>query len=97
MLNKIKRFPLSRIAFVFISALASTTAVGGVLNPDCTVEKAAKSSAMKATVGVGGRCSPKEAAADTAKDTVGIEKKGPIKKRHNDDGMAKKTVKKVVD
>ena len=26
---------------------------------------------MKSTVGVGGRCSPKEAAADTAKRTAG--------------------------
>jgi hypothetical protein len=28
---------------------------------------------MKATAGVGGRCSPKEAAADTAKRTTGID------------------------
>lgn len=97
MLNKIKRFPLSSIAFSFILALASTTAVSGVLNPDCTAEKAAKSTAMKATVGVGGRCSPKEAVADTAKDTVGIEKKGPVEKRRDDDGIGKKTVKKAVD
>jgi len=36
-------------------------------------EKAAKSAAMKATVGVGGPCSPKEAAADTAKRRTGID------------------------
>jgi hypothetical protein len=35
-------------------------ATAGPLDPDCTAEKAAKSAAMKATVGVGGRCSPKE-------------------------------------
>jgi hypothetical protein len=49
----------------------------GVLNPDCTAEKAAKSAAAKATVGVGGRCSPAEAAKDTAKKATGIEGKVP--------------------
>jgi hypothetical protein len=49
-------------------------ATAGPLDPDCTAEKAAKSAAMKATVGVGGRCSPKEAAADTAKRKTGIDK-----------------------
>ncbi|WP_339487576.1 hypothetical protein [Pseudomonas sp. EL_65y_Pfl2_R95] len=37
----------------------------GVINPDCTAGKAAKSAAMKATVGVGGRCDAKEAASDS--------------------------------
>ena len=45
----------------------------GALDPDCTAEKAAKSAAMKSTVGVGGRCSPKEAAADTAKRATGVD------------------------
>lgn len=45
----------------------------GPLDPDCTAEKAAKGVAMKATVGVGGRCSPKEAAADTAKRKTGVD------------------------
>ena len=49
-------------------------ATAGALDPDCTAQKAAKSAAMKATVGVGGRCSPKEAAADTAKRKTGIDK-----------------------
>jgi len=84
-------------ALSIILALISASAFGGALNPDCTAEKAAKSAATKATVGVGGRCSPKEAAADTAKDTAGIEKKGPVKKRRNDDGVAKKAAKKAVD
>jgi hypothetical protein len=78
-------------------ALASASAIGGPLDPDCTAEKAAKSTAAKATVGVGGRCSPKEAAADTAKDAAGIEEKGPVEKRRDDDGVAKKAVKKAVD
>ena len=71
-----------------------------LLNPDCTAEKAAKSTAMKATVGVGGRCSPAEAAADSAKRAVGVEDKGPLEKRSNkndDDGIAKKTAKKALD
>ena len=50
---------------------------------------------MKATVGVGGRCSPKEAAADMSKDAVGIEDKGPIEKRRDDDGAAKKATKAI--
>jgi len=54
-------------------ALASAAATAGPLDPDCTVKKAAKSTAMKATVGVGGRCDAKEAAADTAKGSVGID------------------------
>jgi len=56
-------------------AMAITTASAGPLDPDCTAEKAAKSAAAKATVGVGGRCSPKEAAADSAKDAANIDDK----------------------
>ncbi|HAV1332851.1 TPA: hypothetical protein JG814_004427 [Vibrio parahaemolyticus] len=48
-------------------AMISMTVHAGVLDPECTAEKAAKSTAAKATVGVGGRCSPQEAATDTAK------------------------------
>jgi len=52
--------------------LAATAAVAnaGPLDPDCTAEKAAKSAAAKATVGVGGRCDPKEALTDSAKDVA---------------------------
>ncbi len=77
--------------------IASLSANGGVLDPDCTAEKAAKSTAMKATVGVGGRCTPKEAAADTAKDAVGIDDKGPIEKRRDDEGVAKKAAGAIRD
>ena len=77
-------------------ALQGSIAMGGVLDPDCTAEKAAKSTAAKATVGVGGRCSPKEAAADSAKGAVGIEEKGPVEKRRDDDGVAKKATKGVL-
>ena len=60
-------------------------ALAGPLDPDCTAEKAAKSATAKATVGVGGRCSPAEAAKDSAKDVVGIDDKGSIEKQRHDD------------
>ena len=78
-----------------ILLLSSTLSYAGPLDPDCTAEKAAKSAAAKATVGVGGRCSAGEAAKDSAKDATGIEEKGAIEKRRDDDGKAKKTAKKV--
>ena len=66
-------------------ALSGSLASAGPLDPDCTAEKAAKSAATKATVGVGGRCSAGEAAKDTAKKTVGIDdkKSGPLDKGGN--------------
>jgi hypothetical protein len=63
-------------------ALAVTAVSAGPLDPDCTAEKAAKSAAAKATVGVGGRCDPKEAVHDTAKDATNIGDKD--KKDRND-------------
>src|SRR5512139_1639271 len=69
-LNMNKRKHL--IALGMVLALCSGTTLAGPLDPDCTAEKAAKSAAAKATVGVGGRCSPAEAAADTAKDAAHI-------------------------
>jgi len=72
-----------------VLVLFSTTAVGGVLDPDCNAKNAAKSTAMKATVGIGGRCSPKEAATDTAKDIVGINKK-PLEKNLSGNKIVKK-------
>ena len=68
------------------AVLAAMTAAAGAgpLDPDCTVEKAAKSAAAKATIGVGGRCDAKEALSDTAKDVANIEDKGPIEKRRDD-------------
>jgi hypothetical protein len=65
----------------------------GILNPDCTAEKAAKSAAAKATVGIGGRCSPAEAAKDTAKKATGIEGKVPSGKSAD---LTKGAVKAVV-
>lgn len=80
-----------------VMAISGTAAVSGVFDPDCSAENAAKSTAMKATVGVGGRCSPKEAAGDMTKDAVGVEDKGPIEKRRDDDGVAKKATKAIRD
>jgi hypothetical protein len=75
----------SRALLGLALAMAMNCAVAGPLDPDCTAEKAAKSAAAKATVGVGGRCSPKEAAADQAKDAVGVNEKGPLEKKSQDD------------
>jgi hypothetical protein len=63
----------------------------GPLDPDCTAEKAAKSAAAKATVGIGGRCSPAEAAKDTAKKATGID--GKDKSADLTKGAVKKIVK----
>jgi hypothetical protein len=71
--------------------LAASTAFAGVVDPDCTAEKAAKSAATKATVGVGGRCSAGEAAKDSGKKAAGVEEKGPIeKKKSKNDTPAEK-------
>jgi hypothetical protein len=61
--------------------LMASTAFAGVVDPDCTPEKAAKSAAAKSTVGVGGRCDVKEATKDSGKKAAGVEEKGPIEKQ----------------
>jgi hypothetical protein len=53
------------------AAYAGSNSVSGSIDPDCTVEKAAKGAAMKTTVGVGNRCD----AAETARDTTGVDGK----------------------
>lgn len=90
-------------AAALIIGLACQNIQAGVLNPDCTAEKAAKSTAMKATVGVGGRCSPKEAAADS----VGLDDKkdaaSKVKEQVGNkvdkatDNLGNKTIKKAVN
>ena len=57
-------------AAVILPACSTSGKGGGLLDPDCTAEKAAKSAAMKSTVGIGGRCTPAEATKDTAKRAV---------------------------
>jgi hypothetical protein len=64
-------------------ALAASASFAGPIDPDCTAEKAAKGAAAKSTVGVGGRCSPAEAAKDSGKKAVGVEDKGPIESRRD--------------
>ncbi len=72
-------------------ALASSAALAGIVDADCTPEKAAKSAAAKSTVGVGGRCDAKEAAKDSSKKAVGVEDKGPLeKKKSKNDTPAEK-------
>lgn len=74
---------VAKTIMVLAASLAVPAAMAGPLDPDCTAEKAAKSAAMKNTVGVGGRCKPGE----TVKDTIGIDDKGPIEKaRDGNDG-----------
>jgi hypothetical protein len=58
---------------VLACVLLGGAANAGVLDPDCTPEKAAKGAAAKATVGVGGRCKPTETIKDTSKRAVGID------------------------
>ena len=65
-------------------AAMAAVASAGPLDPDCTAEKAAKSAAAKATVGVGGRCDPKEALSDTAKDAANVGDKGKDKDKDKD-------------
>ena len=69
-------------------ALAVTAVSAGPLDPDCTAEKAAKSAAAKATVGVGGRCDPKEAIHDTAKDATNIGDKDKKDKKDDNSGWS---------
>ena len=77
---------IAAIALVFSVSAASagnkaTEAAKNAVDPDCTVEKAAKGAAMKATVGVGNRCSVDE----TARDVTGVDGKGkPVKKKLSD-------------
>lgn len=95
---------MKRVLLTLTSLAVATYAqfaLAGPLDPECTAEKAAKGTAAKATVGVGGRCTPAEAAKDQTKNAVGIDdKKGKDKKKGKDDdpkadaakGVAKKAV-----
>lgn len=78
---------------VLACVLLGGAASAGVLDPDCTPEKAAKGAAAKATVGVGGRCKPAETIKDTSKRVVGIDDD-----KHKDGkGLVKKGADKVKD
>jgi hypothetical protein len=77
--------PMASMIVILAAIMTAPPASAGVLDPDCTATKAAKSAAAKATVGVGGRCSPAEAAKDTAKreSKVAVGKLGPDGKNTN--------------
>ena len=94
-MNKVKFNALIAITLTLVLVNSSTFA--GVVDPDCDAGDAAKSTAMKATVGVGGRCTPSEAAKDMTKEAVGIEDKGPLKRNKKDEGLAKKSAKKALN
>ena len=94
-MNKMKFNSL--VAATLVLILGSSVSIAGVVDPDCDAGDAVKSTAMKATVGVGGRCTPAEAAKDVTKEAVGIEEKGVEKKRNKDEGLAKKAAKKALD
>ena len=86
-----------KLVFASFVVIASTTAFAGVADPDCDATKAAKSAAMKSTVGVSGRCSASETAKDMGKDAAGIEDKGAIEKKRDNKGPAGKAKNKVLD
>ena len=72
-MKKIVILMVTLVTVTLVTVIYAQLALAGPLDPDCTAEKAAKSAAAKATIGVGGRCSPGEAAADSAKRAVGVE------------------------
>jgi hypothetical protein len=86
---------IALMAVTCAAVMCAGLALAGPLDPECTAEKAAKGAAAKATIGVGGRCSPGEAVKDTTKNAVGIEEEGPIEKRRDDDKPGK-AIKNVV-
>lgn len=55
---------------LFFSTLMIGATQAGIVDPDCTAEKAVKSAVTKAVVGVGGRCNAKEALSDTVDKKV---------------------------
>lgn len=54
-----------------------TEAAKNAADPNCTVSKAVKGAATKATVGVGNRCG----VAETARDVTGVDGKGDSLKK----------------
>jgi hypothetical protein len=76
-MTSIRQLIVAGLCLCCYTAVASA----GVVNPDCTADKAAKHAAEKATVGVStNRCSPSKTAKNAAKDAVGVDQKGPIEK-----------------
>ncbi len=91
---------MKKIALALALALAASSASADLLDPDCTAEKAAKSAVAKSTIGIGGRCTPAEAAKDMASDKVediAPDNKALDKLGHKDEPSVKKAVKKAID
>ncbi|GGO87250.1 hypothetical protein GCM10011348_40000 [Marinobacterium nitratireducens] len=93
---------MKKLTLVLTATLMASSASAGLLDPDCTAEKAAKSAVAKSTIGVGGRCTPAEAAKDMASDKVedmAPEGAGKAmdKLGHKDEPSVKKAVKKAID
>ncbi|WP_432696971.1 hypothetical protein ACQUQP_01015 [Marinobacterium sp. YM272] len=93
---------MKKIALAFALTLAASSASAGLVDPDCNAEKVAKGAIAKSTIGVGGRCTPAEAAKDMA--TEKVEDKLPDgdgkvmdKLDHKDEPSVKKAVKKAMD
>jgi hypothetical protein len=90
---------MNKIAVTMLTLAAGLylqLALAGPIDPECTTEKAAKSAATKATVGVGGRCSPAEAAKDQAKGAAGVEDKGLVEKHTSKNDTKVEKAKKAV-
>lgn len=93
-----------KVTLILALALTATPASADLLDPDCNAEKAAKSAVAKSTIGVGGRCTPAEAAKDMATDKVEDmapqgKVAGKVKDKIDDkkEPKVKKAVKKALD
>ena len=64
---------IRRTSFIAAACLLLVACGTQPFDPDCTAEKAARSAAMKAPVGVGGRCTAQEAVSDTIERNTGGE------------------------
>jgi hypothetical protein len=85
------------IADTLVFIFSSSVSIAGAPDPNCDTGNAAKSAAMRATFGFGGRCTPAKAAKDMTRDAVGIDDNGFLKNNKKDHGFAKKATKKALD
>ncbi|MFH4411936.1 hypothetical protein [Vibrio diabolicus] len=68
MFHNIGDYYEKRYLTLLILLLGSFTSLANVTPPDCDAEKATKTVAKKAVVGIGSCCTPKETLKDTAID-----------------------------
>ncbi len=96
---------ICKLVLVGVVLSFSQLASAGIINPDCTAEKAVRSAAANATVGVSGRCSLANTAKDAASNAVsdvlpdeGVAGKAMDRvKPGKNKGMMKKATKAVID